>query len=146
VKAAIQSSIIIDRSPEGIARFLLDPETAPLWNSGLDRFEVLSQVPGLVGSRARLHYVQVGKRYVMEDELLEVEPNRRVLSRVSGGAIVAEVETLLIPTKGGTLVTVRWFGRGRRLIPRLVLPLMRTSIASRTLADLQNLKKLLESD
>jgi len=116
-----------------------------LWNSDLERFEVLSEAPGLVGSTARLHYVQGGRRYVMEDVLLEVEPNRRFLSRVSGDALEAEVETLLAPTDGGTRVTVRWTGSGKPLMLRLLLPFMRRSIARQTQGDLMKLKMLAET-
>ena len=144
MKVVVQSSITINRSPGHIARILLDPEKAPLWNTGLEKFEVLSETPGLVGSKARLHFEQGARRYVMEDELLEVEPDRRFLSRVSGDALEAEVETLLAPVDGGTLVTVRWTGVGRRRVLRLLLPLMRRSMARQILVDLGKLKRLAE--
>ena len=146
MKTTVLSSIIIARPPEDIARIFLDPEKAPRWNAGLERFEVLSETPGLVGSKARLHFVQGGRRYVMEDELLEVEPERRYLSRVSGDMLEAEIETLLVPTDSGTLVTVRWTGSGKKPLLRLLLPLMRRSLARQTLADLTKLRELAEAD
>ena len=146
MKTTVLSAIIIARPPEDIARIFLDPEKAPLWNAGLERFEVLSETPGLVGSKARLHFVQGGRRYVMEDELLEVEPERRYLSRVSGDMLEAEIETLLVPTASGTLVTVRWTGCGKKPLLRLLLPLMRRSLARQTLADLTKLRELAEAD
>ena len=82
----------------------------------------------------------------MEDQLLEVEPARRFLSRVSGEAVEAEVETRLVPTDGGCRVVVRWSGRGKPLVLRLLLPLARRSIARRTLVDLKKLKELAEAD
>jgi uncharacterized protein YndB with AHSA1/START domain len=145
MKTTIQSSIVIDRPPEEVSRVILDPEKAVLWTTDLERFEVLSQTMGLVGSRARLHYLQKGKRYVMEEVLLAVDPNRRYLSKVSGDAIEAEVETTLVPTNGGTQVTVRWTGSGRPLLLRMVIPLMRRSIARQSLVDLLKLKGLVES-
>lgn len=140
-----RGSIIIRRPPEDIAQIFLDSEKAPLWNTGLERFEVLSESPGLVGSRARLHFVQGGRRYVMQDELLEVDPQRRYLSRVSGDMLEAEVETTLTPVEGGTLVGVRWAGSGKRPLLRLALPLMRRSLARQILTDLARLKELAES-
>jgi uncharacterized protein YndB with AHSA1/START domain len=145
MNTTVRSSIVIDRPPEDIVRIFIDPEKAPLWNTGLERFEVLSAAPGLVGSRARLHFVQGARRYVMEDELLEVEPERRYLSRVSGDMLEAEVETLLTPVEVGTLVTVRWTGSGKKPLLRVLLPLMRRSVARQTMVDLAKLKKLAES-
>lgn len=107
MKTTVQTSIKIDRPPEDIAAVLLDAEKAVLWTSGLERFEVITRPSGLAGSRARLHYKEGDKRYVMEDELLQVEPNYRYLSRVTGDAIEAEVETILKPFDGSTQVNVR---------------------------------------
>jgi len=145
MNTTVYATITIDRPPEDVASVLLDPEMAVLWTSGLQRFEVISRPPGLVGSRARLHYVQDGHPYVMEDLLLEAEPNRRFLSRVTGDAIEAEVETTLDPTNGGTQVRVRWSGRGKKFILRLVLPFMRNAIRRQTVKDLEKLKALVEA-
>jgi hypothetical protein len=57
----------------------------------------------------------------------------------------AEVETLLTPVEVGTLVTVRWTGSGKKPLLRVLLPLMRRSVARQTMVDLAKLKKLAES-
>ena len=146
MKTTVTTSIAIDRAPREVADTLLDADKAVLWTSDLKRFEIVSRPSGLVGSRARLHYEQGDREYVMEDEMLEYEPDRRFLSRVTGDAIEAEVETLLSPTNGGTHVQVTWAGSGKPLILRLLLPFMRRSIERQAQADLLKLKALVESE
>lgn len=141
----VETSIIIKRPPEAVTRVILDPALTMLWTSDLERFEVISGQPGLVGSVALLHYRRGDRQYVMEDELLEAEPSRRYVSRVHGQGLWAQVETQLIPDgDGGTLVTVRWTGRGTRPLIRLLLPLMRKAVARGALRDLTSLKRLVE--
>lgn len=142
----VTTSITINRPPHEVAQTLMDADKAVLWTSDLIRFEVLARPPGLVGSKALLHYKQGSREYVMKDEMLEYEPNRRFLSRVTGEAIEAEVETTLSPTNGGTQVIVRWSGSGKPLIVRLLLPFMLRSIARQAYGDLMKLKALVESE
>jgi len=147
MKTSVTSAIHIDRSPEEIMAVILDPEQAVHWTSDLERFEVVSGKPGEVGSTARLHYREGGRAYVMQDTLLEADPLRRYVSLVSGEALSARVETILARQQGGgTRVAVRWTGEGKPLFLRLLLPLMRRSIARQAQADLAKLKRLVEGE
>jgi hypothetical protein len=144
MSTTVETGIFITRPPEAIAAVILEPANAVLWTSDLERFEVVSGTAGEAGAHARLHYVQNGRPYVMDDFLLSVEPNRRYVSRVTGEALTAEVTTSLEASGDGTRVSVRWTGSGKHPVFRLTLPFMRGSIRRQADADLRKLKDLVE--
>jgi uncharacterized protein YndB with AHSA1/START domain len=145
IKTTIRTSIFIAAPPEAVTRVILDPELAVHWTTDLERFEVVKGNAGEPGAVARLHYLQSGRPYVMQDELLEVDPNRRYRSRVTGEALTAEVETTLAPEESGTRVAIRWTGSGRRFPFSILLPLMRGSVLRQAEVDLRKLKQLVEA-
>ncbi|WP_299432983.1 SRPBCC family protein [uncultured Meiothermus sp.] len=93
MKTAVELSCRIERPPETVVRVILDPAKAPLWNSGLERFEVIAGKPGEVGAVGLLHYLESGRRYVLEDTLLIGDPGKRYVSRVRGNGLSATVDT-----------------------------------------------------
>jgi len=145
-KTTVETSIFVAAPPEAVTRVILNPDMAVRWTTGLELFEVVHGNAGQPGAVARLHYLQNGRPYVMQDELLEVDPGRRYRSRVSGEAVVAEVVTTLIPEGGGTRLAIRWTGSGRRFPLNFLLPLMRRSVIHQAEVDLGKLKSLVESE
>ena len=144
IKTTFEASVFIAAPPEAVTRVILHPDLAVHWTTDLERFEVVTGNAGEPGAVARLHYLQNGRPYVMQDELLEVDPIRRYRSRVSGEALTAEIETTLTPKEDGTRVAVRWTGSGRRFPFSILLPLIRRSIIRQAEVDLGKLKSLVE--
>lgn len=141
----IEIECVITRPPSAVTRAILDPAKAPLWNEGLQRFEVTAGEAGEAGATGRLHYLQGRRHYVMEDRLVLVDPGRRYVSEVTGNGLRARVETLLTPVgDDATLLTVRWSGRGTRPWTWVLLPLMRGAVARGAERDLRLLKQLVE--
>ena len=138
-------AVEISASPETVDQALMIPENAPYWNTDLIEFEVVKGPPGMVGAVGRLHYSQDGKEHIMEDVLEQAEPGRRYVSRVSGPAIEARIETVISPIDGGTRLVVTWDGRGKRLLVSLILPFLRRRMVHRTGEELRTFKELVET-
>jgi hypothetical protein len=145
MRTTVEVGATIGRPPHVVTGVILDPARAVLWNSNLEEFEVVAGEPGRVGAVGLLHYVQGGRRYVMEDTLLVAEPDKRYVSQVRGHGLSVQVETVLAPIgDGGTLATVRWSGRGTRPLMWVLLPFMRKAIARGARRDLDKLKHVVE--
>ncbi|MBN1290052.1 MAG: SRPBCC family protein [Actinobacteria bacterium] len=137
-------SLIVKQPPEVVARALGDPENTVRWTSGLQRFEVVKGNSGETGALARLHYVERGREYVMEDYLEYCAPEKKYVSRVSGNGMNVRVETILTPVEDGTEIAVFWSGTSDSLPAGIILPFMGGVIKRRALADLKTFKNLVE--
>jgi hypothetical protein len=120
-------------------------ENATYWTTDLEEFEVVKGKPGEVGSIGRLHFVQKGHEHIMEDVLEYSEPGKRYVSRVSGPTITARVETNIEPINSGTKMVIIWTGTGKKLILRLLLPLLQKKIARQSQKELATFKNLVET-
>jgi len=123
----------------------MNPDNFVHWTTDLERFEVVELKPGEVGSVALLHYTEKGKRYVMEDRLISVDPGRRYVSSVTGDVIEAEVETPLDHMGDRTGMRLKWSGTGKILPLKLILPLMKKRMINRAKTDLETFKRLVET-
>ena len=135
----------ISGPPDLINRAYTNPANMPYWTKHLERFEVLRGSVTEAGALGRLHFRKKGRSYTMEDELLETEPGKRYKSRVSGQGITAEVETLLEPMDGGTLVTLRWDGKAKPVLFNIMLYLLRGKIKREAASELLEFKRLVET-
>ena len=121
-----------------------NPENHTYWTTDLERFETVKGGPEEVGSVALLHYVQKGQSYTMEDKLIYCDPGKKYISQVTGDTIVAEVETILTPREDSTDVYLKWSGRGKTFLLRMLLPLFRWKIKELAKKDLEEFRVLVE--
>jgi len=138
-------SILINKPTEFVTEALNNPDNHTHWTKDLVKFEVIKGKANKVGAVARLHYVQKGREYIMEDELIYCEPGKRYISSVSGDAINATVETTLKPLENKTEMTINWSGKGRIFILKLLLPILRKKIEKQGQKELETFKNLVET-
>ncbi|MCA9656794.1 MAG: SRPBCC family protein [Myxococcales bacterium] len=141
----VEATVLIPAPREVVVDVLNAAEDAPRWQRGLERMEVVEGEAGVPGARARLHYRERGRAYVMEDELLECEPGRRWLSRVSGNGMTIRVETQLRDVDGGTELALVWDGAPDARVARALFWLLRPSVRRGMRADLERLAALAAS-
>ena len=136
--------IHINKPPGIVNQAYTDPENMLYWTKHLEKFEVVKGNSMEAGALARMHFKKKGRAYIMEDELLETEPGKRYISRVSGQGIMTEVKTLFERTDQGTLITLNWTGRSKVVPYNLLLYLLRGKIKREATSELIEFKNLVE--
>lgn len=136
---------IINCSPEIVAEALTRPDNFTYWETDLKKYAVVKGVPGEKGCVALLFFSKNGRSYMMEEELVHSSPGRSYASILTGTAIEARIDTILIPSGDDTLMTLIWSGEGRTFLLKLLLPFMRGRMIRQTERELNTFKKLIET-
>lgn len=143
-----ECSVTIRRPIEEVFAVLTDPTRSPEWSKHSVRGELLTEGPPRVGSRRRTVVKGFGGIGTMESvfEVTEIDPLRAVaLRQVSaswGGT--GSTRYTFTPTEDGTRVDWTWELNATGLMKLLMGPML--ALTRRMFqADLENLKKLMES-
>jgi len=118
-------STVINQQIDIVVAALMNPDNFVHWTADLEKFDVIKRKPGEVGSIAHLHYSQKGRSYVMEDKLIYCKPGKKYISQVSGDVLTARVETTLLSLGEKTEMGIKWSGKGKIFLLKLLLPLLR---------------------
>ena len=134
----------IARPADIVWRAFINPDNMLHWTKYLEKVEVVKGVFGEIGALSRLHYVEKGKAYILEDKLLDFEEGKRIVSEVFGHGMKIILETNFDPIDGFTNVSMLWTGTGNSFFVRIALWLMQNKISKQALNELLHFKSLVE--
>ena len=86
-----QTTVIINRPIKEVWEFFKDPNKLKLWLGGFQRFEPVSGTPGTVGAKAKHYFIERGKELVLEEEIIEVIPEKKFLGTLGSPMMVNTV-------------------------------------------------------
>jgi carbon monoxide dehydrogenase subunit G len=133
----------IDRPPEEVSAFAMNPNNEPRWIGGIKRTRMLTPPPVATGSQVERVASFLGRSfsYVLEAE--EFTPGHRVVMTSVRAPFPMRVTYQFDPTTRGTRVTNRVEGDTGGFY-RLAAPLMKQAVRRSLTRDLKTLKRLLE--
>ncbi len=137
------SDVTIARPPHVVYEALLDPETYPKWT---DMVDVAFDGPGVpqVGTRGRFRLAKGPIKGALDMELTELDPDRRVVFRVTHPTLDWTAVSTLTPSGAGTRLT--YAGELRlRGWRRLLEPLAAREVRDGEASEALRLKALLEA-
>jgi uncharacterized membrane protein len=140
----VVSQTLINRSVAEVAAFAGDPENAPSWYKNIKSVEWLSQPPLRVGSKMAFVAEFLGRRLSYTYEVVELEPNRKLVMRTAEGPFPMETTYEWEPAHPGvTRMTLRNRGSPSGF-KSIAAPVMSMAIRRANEKDLRSLKQLLE--
>lgn len=138
-------SIVINKPVDIVVHALMNYKNFVYWQTNLEKFEVIKETEEKVGSIAHLHYNEKGRKYIMEDKMIQYEPNKKIVSKVSGDAISAIVETIILSEGDKTGITLKWSGEGKIFLVKFLLPLLKGKMIKQSIKELETFKHLIET-
>ena len=73
-----QTTVIINKPIKEVWEFFKNPDNLKLWLGGFQRFEQVSGTPGTVGAKAKHYFLEKGKELVLDEEIIEVDPGKKI--------------------------------------------------------------------
>jgi uncharacterized protein YndB with AHSA1/START domain len=138
-------SIDIDRAPADVFAYATDPTRFPEWQRDVARVKMQGS-PLVAGSRFTTTRHFGGAAQTLVQEVAEVDPPRRWVSRAISGAVRANGALTFEPLDGGSRTRVRFeidYQAGG--LGKVILPLVIRQTKSAAPASFQMLKERLET-
>jgi uncharacterized membrane protein len=144
VSVDVQVETVIGRPVHEVAAFAGDPTNAPEWYANIQRIDWLTARPVEVGSRMVFEARFLGRRLAYTYEVVELEPDSRLVMRTADGPFPMETTYTWEPVgEDATRMTLRNRGTPSGF-GGLAAPLMEKAMRRATTGDLARLKRLLE--
>ena len=141
-----QSTVIIDRPIKEVWEFFKDPNNLKLWLGGFQRYEQVSGTPGTVGAKAKHYFIDRGKELVLDEEIIEVIPEKKFLGTLGSSMMVNTVTNYFNDLGNNkTEYSLSSDTQFKGFFWKQVGPLMKGEFKKRQENDLQKLKQVLES-
>jgi len=138
------AEIGISRDPSTVASYMFAPEHDPEWIGGISEVEPLGPPPLTIGSRVRRRASFLGRRihYVME--IVDLVPDRQLRMHAVEAPMPMDVTYEVVPAGDGSIARVRVQGETGGFY-RLASPLMAGQVKRSITADVERLKRILET-
>ena len=141
----IEHSLVIDRAIETVFPYVSNLENMPTWGTSV---AVVKEGDGpiAVGTRFREEAEFGGRRMELGDEVIEYEPNQTFTVRTTSSSMESTTRTRFAPVPGVSATRLDYEIKAKaRGVLRLLAPLLAPRIKKQFVADVTNLKQVLES-
>ena len=139
-------AVEIARPPAAVFPYLTDPERLLRWVGGLHEFVPVNGTRAQKGSRSRQRMRVAGRDWTFEGEVLDFEPDRRIVVCIRGRGLRMTSDYRLEQTATGTHLSVRVKSEFTRVFARLLGGIVEREGQRKLESDLRRLAGLVEDE
>lgn len=141
-----QTTVFINKPVKEVWEFFKNPDNLKLWLGGFQRVEHISGIPGTAGAKAKHYFLERGKELVLDEEIMEVIPEKKIAATL-GSPMMVNTVTNYFNDLGNkqTEYSLSSDTQFKGFFWKQVGPLMKGEFKKRQENDLQKLKQVLES-
>ncbi|MBL4586705.1 MAG: hypothetical protein JKX84_06585 [Flavobacteriales bacterium] len=134
----------IERPVVGVFASMLNTKDLPNWIKGLDEIKQTSGFLAMPGSTFDLYYQGKETESVYKVEILEMIPLQLVRFKMQNEMIELDVSLKIEADDLATIVTVYYQGKGKGIVARSFLPLLKSVLTDELRENLSTFKQLQE--
>jgi len=141
-----QTTVIINKPVKKVWEFFKNPDNLKRWLGGFQRFEHISGTPGTAGAKAKHYFLERGKELVLDEEIMEVIPEKKFAGKLSSPMMVKTVTNYFNDLGNDqTEYSLSSDTQFKGFFWKQVGPLMKSEFKKRQEKNLQTLKQVLEN-
>ena len=141
-----ESKIIINKPIKEVWNFFENPDNLKYWLSGFQKVEHVSGVPGTAGAKAKHYFLERGKELVLDEEIIEVIPEKKFAGTLGSSMMVNTVTNYFNDLGNGqTEYLLSSDTQFKGFLWKQIGPLMKGEFKKRQERDLQALKQVIEN-
>jgi uncharacterized protein YndB with AHSA1/START domain len=141
-----EMKIIINRPVKDVWEFFQNQDNLILWLSGFQKAEHISGEPGTVGAKAKHYFLERGKELVLDEEILEVVPEKKFVGTLGSSMMLNTVTNYFNDLGNGqTEYSISSDTQFKGFLWKQIGPLMKGEFKKRQEKDMQTLKQVLEN-
>jgi uncharacterized protein YndB with AHSA1/START domain len=141
-----QSTVFINKPIKEVWEFFKNPDNLKLWLGGFQRFEPVSGIPGTAGTKAKHYFLKKGKERVLDEEIIEIIPEKKFSGTLSSPMMVNTVTNYFNDLGNGqTEYSLSSNTQFKGFFWKQIGPLMKGEFKKRQENDLQTLKQVMEN-
>jgi len=139
----MEDSVVITRPLEEVFAYLTDVTNWPRWNMVVGNVEQTPPGPLEKGTKLRGAAEVMGRTMQYSGEILEYDPNKKVVQKMRVGPAELQTSWLLEPVEAGTRLTISSAGKASG--PSIIAgPLLDRAVKKQIEESLARLKAILE--